>query len=182
MLLTSHSRGTALVGRPLNSGVSRQSIFLLQSCRARHALAPLRRRVALFRAGLRCCLSGAWQFPESCAPWRISHLRASPCARFVATWRLSPAVRLSRAGRKLRGIAAHSKQRYRAGQRRRSVLSANISCKRTAPPPLTSALCVKGHRPRRRESNTATLLDRHEDQLLEVRQQDACGCNCCVTH
>jgi hypothetical protein len=55
--------------------------------------------------------------------------RASRCARFVATWRLSPAVRSSFAGHKLRGIAGHSKQRYRVGKGWRSVLSSNISFK-----------------------------------------------------
>jgi hypothetical protein len=44
-------------------------------------------------------------------------------------WRLSPAVRSSQAGRKLRGIAGHSKQRYRVGKGWRSVLSSNISFK-----------------------------------------------------
>jgi len=51
----------------------------------------------------------------------ISPLHAPWHARFIATWRLSPANRFSRAGHHLRGIAGHSKQRYRAGQRRRNL-------------------------------------------------------------
>jgi hypothetical protein len=42
---------------------------------------------------------------------------------------ISSAGRLSHAGRKFRGIAGHSKQRYRAGWRRCFVLPSNISFK-----------------------------------------------------
>ncbi len=93
-----------------------------------------------FRAGLRCCLSRAWSLVVACARWPISHLHAVLCARFFATWRSSSAVRSSCAGRMLRSIAGLSKQRYRAGHRRRSVLPSNESFKRTAPPPLNSSV------------------------------------------
>jgi hypothetical protein len=132
--LTTRSRRTA--SPPLNSSVRRQSSFPSHFVRV---LLRVRRR-ALLRAGLRCRLSRAWSPLASGARWCISHLRTSPCARFVAAWRLSSAVRSSCAGHKFRGIAEHSKQRYRAGHRRRSVLPSNKSFKRTAAPPLNSSV------------------------------------------
>jgi hypothetical protein len=64
--------------------------------------------------------------------WRALVYFASLCFVVRATrrsWRLSSAVRSSRAGHKFRGIAGHSKQRYRAGWRRGFVLPSNISFK-----------------------------------------------------
>jgi hypothetical protein len=83
----------------------------------------------LFLAGLRCRLSRAWSFVVSCVRCRISSFCTSQCARFVAAWRLPSALRSSHAGHKLRGIAGHSKRRYRAGWRRCFVLPSNISFK-----------------------------------------------------
>jgi len=80
--------------------------------------------VAVFEAGCKVKESFAHR-----ARWRISHLRTPRCARFVATYRLSSAVCSSRAGHNLCGIAGHSKQRYRAVHRRRSVLPSNKSFK-----------------------------------------------------
>nr|AAK56385.1 hypothetical protein [bacterium] len=86
-------------------------------CRAPRSCSASTARVTLFRAGLRCRLSCAWPSIASCARCRTSHLRAPRCARFIATWRLSSAVRSSHAGHDLRGIAEHPKQYYRFAQR-----------------------------------------------------------------
>jgi hypothetical protein len=94
----------------------------------------------LFRAGLRCCLSCAGAFTAIRARRRISPFHTSWCARLVATWRLSSAVRPSLAGHKLRGIAGQSKQRYCSSSGRRGGLPSNPSFKRTAPPPLNSSV------------------------------------------
>jgi hypothetical protein len=125
--LTSHSRRTA--SPPLNSSVRRQSIFLRSASRVSLPGFVLAERRFLFLAGLRCCLSRAWSSVASGARCRISLVLAARCARFVATWPSSSAVRSSHAGRKLRGIAEYSEQRYRASHRRRSVLPSNKSFK-----------------------------------------------------
>ena len=138
--LTSHSSGRlrrrliqALGGRAFPFAVLR---------RRRVFGSVFAKRVVSFWAGLRCRLSRAWSFAVPRARWLISLLRSSRCARFVATWRSSSAARSSHAGHKLRGIAGHSKQRYRAAHRRRSVLPSNQSFKRTAAPPLNSSVEV----------------------------------------
>jgi hypothetical protein len=103
---------------PLNSSVRRQSIFPAWF---------LARFTSRFRAGKAAFAVPGWpallSFARlvavaSCARWRTSHLRTLSCARFAAVWCLSSAVRSSCAGHKFRGIAGHSKQRYRAGWRR----------------------------------------------------------------
>jgi hypothetical protein len=114
--LTVRSRRTA--APPLNSSVRRQSIFLRSASRVSRLGFVWQSGGLLFQAGLRCCLSCAWPSVVSCARWRMSRLRTLSCARFAATWRSSPAARSSRAGRKLRGIAGLSKQRYRVRTRR----------------------------------------------------------------
>jgi hypothetical protein len=114
---------------PLNSSVRRQSIFLRGSSRVSRLGFVLAKRRLPFLAGLRCCLSCAWSPVASCARWRTSPLRTLSCARLVATWCSSSAVRSSRAGHEFRGIAGHPKQRYRAGWRRGFVLPSNISFK-----------------------------------------------------
>ena len=95
-------------------------------------------RNVLFRAGLRCCFSRAWQCVASCARWCLSSFRSSSHARFIATWRLSSAVRSSLAGHNRRGIAGLSKQRYRVANRRHNVCrltshSSGRLCRRLIP-------------------------------------------------
>ena len=94
--LTSHSSGRlrrrliqALGGRAFPFAVLR---------RRRVFGSVFAKRVVSFWAGLRCRLSRAWSFAVPRARWLISLLRSSRCARFVATWRLSSAVRSSHAG------------------------------------------------------------------------------------
>ena len=85
------------------------------------------------RAGLRCRLSRVWSFAVSCARWRIS-----------SSYLVVRAVRSAHAGHNFRGIAGHSKQRYRVAHRRRGVLPSNQSFKRTALPPLNSSVSYTG--------------------------------------